>query len=314
MGFHIYLPVAGCSVNIALLLGLGGVVGLLSGLFGVGGGFVLTPLLIMIGIPPTVAAASDSNQIVAASASGMLGHYRLGNVDLKMGALLLLGGVAGSTLGVGLMKLLRTLGNADFVILVCYVAMLGLIGGYMFLESLSNLRGAPSARTPARAEAPAARPSVFARAVGSLPFKTEFPRSGVGFSALLPFLLGAVVGVLAAVMGVGGGFLLIPVMVYLLRMPMHVVLGTSLFQIFFTCINVTVMQSYLNRTVDMLLALILLVGSSVGAQAGVRISRRLKADQIKILLSLIVLAVMLCMLGRLVLHPASLLGYGSGHG
>ncbi|MFH1723313.1 MAG: sulfite exporter TauE/SafE family protein [Elusimicrobiota bacterium] len=302
-----FLPVAGCSINVLLLLGLGGMVGFLSGLFGVGGGFVLTPLLIMIGIPPTVAAASDSNQIVAASASGMLGHYRYGNVDFKMGVLLLVGGVAGSTLGVGLVKLLRQLGNADFVIMLCYVAMLGLIGGYMLMESLTSLRGPQRAeRAPARE----LRPSVYARIVNRLPFQTDFPKSGVRFSVLLPLLLGVVVGVLAAIMGVGGGFLLIPVMVYLLRMPMHTVLGTSLFQIFFTCVNVTIMQSYLNQTVDMILALLLLVGSSIGAQIGVKVSRRLKADQIKILLSLIVLAVMLVMLGKLVLPPKLLLAYG----
>jgi len=303
---QIYLPVAGCSLNLFLLLGMGGLVGFLSGLFGVGGGFVLTPLLIMIGIPPTVAAASDSNQIVAASASGMLGHYRYGNVDFKMGILLLVGGVGGSSIGVALVKVLRAFGNADFVILICYVAMLGLIGGYMFLESVRELRGTTGAQTEAQDDGP----SAWARLIDSLPFQTDFPKSGVRFSVLLPLLLGVIVGILAALMGVGGGFLLIPVMVYLLRMPMHTVLGTSLFQIFFTCVNVTIMQSYMNKTVDIVLALMLLVGSSIGAQLGVKASRRLRGEQIKILLSLIVLVVMLLMLGKLVLPPELLLSYG----
>ncbi len=311
MNLSIYLPIAANSVNILLLLGLGGLVGFLSGLFGVGGGFLLTPLLIMFGIPPTVAAASDSNQIVAASASGTYAHYRLGNVDFKMGVVLLVGGVLGGSFGVYLVRMLRAMGNADFVIKITYVAMLGIIGGYMFIESLQSLKKAPSAEKPF--DASPKKPSLYARLIMILPFKIHFSRSGIRISLIVPLLLGSLVGVLAAIMGVGGGFIMVPIMVYLLRMPMHVVVGTSLFQIFFTCINVTVMQAQVNHTVDFVLALILLIGSSSGAQIGARISKRLKGDQIKILLAVIIIVVMVQMLLGLVLSPHILLSYKGGH-
>jgi hypothetical protein len=279
-------------------------VGFLSGLFGVGGGFLMTPLLIMIGIPPTVAAASDSNQIVAASSSGTYAHAQAGSVDFKMGFLLLLGGIAGGSVGVYFIKLLRAMGNADFVITVTYVVMLGGIGSYMFVESLRSMR----VGTHARQEEP--RPSLYARMVASMPWRVPFPRSRVELSVLMPLALGVLVGTLAAVMGVGGGFIMVPVMVYLLRMPMHVVVGTSLFQILFTCVNVTVLQASLNRTVDFVLALFLLLGSVVGAQVGAQVSKRLKADQLKILMALIVLVVTAKMLLGLLMTPESLLSYG----
>lgn len=307
MHFSIYLPVAGSAVSIPLLLGLGGLVGLLSGLFGVGGGFLMTPLLIMIGIPPTIAAASDSNQIVAASSSGTYAHARAGSVDFKMGMLLLGGGVAGGSVGVVLIRFLRALGNADFVITVTYVVMLGGIGAYMFVESLRSMRVAH--RVPL--EAP--RPSIYARLVARLPWRVRFERSRVELSLLMPIFLGFLVGTLAAIMGVGGGFIMVPVMVYLLRMPMHVVVGTSLFQILFTCVNVTVLQAALNHTVDFVLALFLLIGSVVGAQVGAQLSKRLKADQLKILMAVIVLAVTAKMFVGLLLTPDVLLGYAGGH-
>jgi uncharacterized membrane protein YfcA len=310
MEFNIYLPVAGNSVNALLLVGLGGLVGLLSGLFGVGGGFLLTPLLIMIGIPPTVAAASDSNQLVAACTSGTFAHARSGNVDFKMGILTLIGGLIGGTLGVRIIKLLRMIGEANFVITVTYVVMLGSIGGYMFYDSLRGLRGRIAAESLQR---PPRRPSVYARFVSGLPWKTDFKKSGVRLSLLMPLLLGAMVGVLAAIMGIGGGFIMVPVMVYLLRMPMHVAVGTNLFQEVFICTNVTVMQSWMNHTVDFFLALILLFGSVVGAQIGARISKRLKADQLKILLAAIVLLVMVKMLLGLLVEPDVMLSYTGGH-
>ncbi len=307
MDLTIFLPVAGTSVSVLVLLGLGGGVGFLSGLFGVGGGFLMTPLLMMIGVPPVVAAASDSNQIVAASTSGAYAHSRAGSVDFKMGTLLFGGGVAGGTVGVFLIKRLRELGNADFVIQITYVLMLGAIGTYMFFESLQGLRG----RRPGPAGP--GRPSLFSRIDAALPWRTEFPRSGITLSPVMPLTLGALVGVLAAVMGVGGGFIMVPVMVYLLRMPMHVVVGTSLFQILFTCIHVTVLQSVLNHAVDVILALLLLAGSVVGAQVGAKISRRLHADHLKILMAAIVLAVMVKMLLQLLLPPAALVSYAGGH-
>jgi uncharacterized protein len=310
MTLSLYLPLAGNGINILLLFGLGGAVGFLSGLFGVGGGFLMTPLLIMAGIPSTVAAASDSNQIVAASTSGTYAHWRLGNVDFKMGLFLLVGGVVGGTLGVQLIKVLRAMGNADFVIKITYVVMLGVIGIYMFIESLQSMRQKPVAevkRTEPR------KVSRYNRFIQSLPYQMKFEKSGVTLSALMPLVLGVFVGILAAIMGVGGGFIMVPVMVYMLRMPMHVVVGTSLFQILFTCINVTIMQAISNFTVDLVLALILLLGSTIGAQFGVRLSKRLKADQLKILLASIVLVVMVQMLVSLVLAPHLMLAHKGGH-
>jgi uncharacterized membrane protein YfcA len=309
MSWSIYLPIAGSSVNILILLGLGGAVGFLSGLFGVGGGFLMTPLLIMVGIPPTVAAASDSNQIVAASASATYAHYRMGNVDFKMGILLLVGGVVGGTLGVELIKVLRSMGNADFVIKITYVVMLGVVGFYMFLESLQNLRK-PTLESE---EVKPAKPSLYLRLIRALPYQMHFAKSGVTLSPVLPLILGAFVGVLAAIMGVGGGFIMVPIMVYMLRMPMHVVVGTSLFQILFTCVDVTIMQSITNHTVDLVLAILLLIGSTLGAQFGARLSRRLKGDQLKILLASLVLVVMIQMFLGLILSPDIMLAYKGGH-
>ena len=310
---ELYLPIAGNSVNIAAVFGLGGAVGLLSGIFGVGGGFLMTPLLIMMGIPPTVAAASDSNQIVGASTSGTLAHLRLGNVDIKMGVLLLVGGVLGGTLGVQIIKILRQMGNADFLINITYVLMLGLVGGYMFVESLQSMH-----KAKARAKSPDApekhvKSSAFGRFSAKLPWQMDFVRSGVRMSPLMPLFLGGLVGVLSAIMGVGGGFIMVPVMVYLLRMPMHVVVGTSLFQILFTCINVTVMQSISNHTVDFVLALLLLIGSALGAQIGAKIGKKLHGDQLKILLATLVLVMMFQMLYGLLAKPGVLLAYVGGH-
>ncbi len=307
MSLSIFLPVAGNSVNVFLLLGLGGLVGFLSGMFGVGGGFLMTPLLIMIGIPPTVAAASDSNQIVAASASGTYAHAKAGTVDFKMGLLLLVGGIAGGTVGVWVIKLLRALGQADFLISVTYVVMLGGIGSYMFFESLEGLRrGRPATGSDQ------VRESAYARLMRQLPWSVHFDRSNVHISVLMPLGLGVIVGALAAVMGVGGGFIMVPVMVYLLRMPMHVVVGTSLFQILFTCANVTVLQATMNHTVDIVLAVLLLLGSVVGAQIGAKASRRLNADQLKILMAIIVLLVMVQMLFGLLHTPEALVAYQGG--
>ncbi|QJT09715.1 sulfite exporter TauE/SafE family protein [Oceanidesulfovibrio marinus] len=307
---HLYLPIAGNSVNIAAIFGLGGGVGLLSGIFGVGGGFLMTPLLIMLGIPATVAAASDSNQIVGASTSGTLAHFRLGNVDFKMGFLLLIGGVLGGTVGVQIIKVLRAMGNADFLISITYVLMLGFVGGYMFLESLQSMR---KSKTAEKEAAKPKKESKYARMFQALPWQTDFKRSGVRMSVIMPLALGTLVGILAAIMGVGGGFIMVPVMVYLLRMPMHVVVGTSLFQILFTCINVTIMQASQNHTVDFVLAFLLLIGSSIGAQVGARIGRKLQGDQLKILLATLVLVVMGKMLYELIARPDILLAYVGGH-
>ncbi len=235
---YLYLPVALTSINVLIPVGLGLAVGLLSGLFGVGGGFLMTPLLIMFGIPATVAAATDSNQIVAASTSGTYAHWRVGNVDFKMGLYLLAGGFIGGLVGVQGIKLLNAMGNADFVIKMTYVLMLGSVGAYMFVESLQSMK-----KKKTEVSKPVKESGV-AKFLKSLPLQTHFEKSGVTHSALLPIIFGGFVGILAAVMGVGGGFLMVPVMVYILRMPMHVVVGTSLFQILFNCIEVTFLQAY----------------------------------------------------------------------
>jgi uncharacterized membrane protein YfcA len=307
MMVNLYLPIAGESVNLLLVFGMGGLVGILSGIFGVGGGFLMTPLLIMLGIPPTVAAASDSNQIVGASTSATLAHYKMGNVDFKMGILLLIGGVGGGTLGVQIIKALRQVGNADFLIRVTYVLMLGLIGTYMFIESIQAMRN-KAGREPSPK-----RESRYSLLVSRLPWQIHFEKSGVRRSILMPLGLGVFVGMLAAIMGVGGGFIMVPFMVYLLRMPMHVVVGTSLFQILFTCIDVTIMQALTNHTVDFILAVILLAGSTSGAQVGARLSRRLKGDQLKVLLASLVLLVMFKMLFDLLLPPGVLFSRMGGH-
>jgi uncharacterized membrane protein YfcA len=303
----LYLPVALTSINILLPIGLGLLVGLLSGLFGVGGGFLMTPLLIMLGIPSTVAAATDSNQIVAASTSGTYAHWKVGNVDFKMGFYLLVGGFIGGLVGVEAIKILRAMGNADFVIKITYVLMLGIVGAYMFIESLSSMRKKKTE------EVTAIKESKIAAFLKSLPLQTHFEKSGVTHSVLVPVFLGGLVGILAAIMGVGGGFLMVPIMFYILKMPMHVIVGTSLFQILFTCIEVTFLQSYTNHTVDFTLAVLLLLGSTIGAQVGTIFGRKLKGEQLKVFLAAIVLAVTVKMVLDLTLAPSILLSIAGGH-
>ncbi|HEX8949075.1 MAG TPA: sulfite exporter TauE/SafE family protein [Dissulfurispiraceae bacterium] len=304
---YLYLPVALTSINIIVPIGLGLAVGLLSGLFGVGGGFLMTPLLIMFGIPSTVAAATDSNQIVAASTSGTYAHWKVGNVDFKMGLYLLVGGFIGGLIGVEGIKVLKAMGNADFVIKMTYVLMLGTVGTYMFFESISSMRKKKTEEVKEEKE------SGMAKFLRSLPLQTRFEKSGVTHSLLVPVVFGGFVGILAAVMGVGGGFLMVPVMVYILRMPMHVVVGTSLFQILFNCIEVTFLQAYTNHTVDFILAVLLLLGSTVGAQVGTVFGRKLKGDQLKVILAVIVLAVTVKIVFELTLSPSLLLGQSGGH-
>ena len=304
---YLYLPVALTSINILIPVGLGLAVGLLSGLFGVGGGFLMTPLLIMFGIPSTVAAATDSNQIVAASTSGTYAHWKVGNVDFKMGLYLLAGGFVGGLFGVQAIKVLRAMGNADFVIKMTYVLMLGIVGAYMFIESVQSMRKKKADGMKIEKE------STMAKFLKSLPLQTHFEKSGVTHSVLVPIIFGGFVGILAAVMGVGGGFLMVPVMVYILRMPMHVVVGTSLFQILFNCIEVTFLQAYTNHNVDFILAVLLLIGSTFGAQVGVVFGRKLKGDQLKVILAVIVLVVTVKIIFELTLTPSLLLAQGGGH-
>ena len=294
---QIYLPIAEISVNAFILLGLGGLVGFLSGVFGVGGGFLMTPLLIFIGVPPPVAVATEANQIVASSVSGMLAHWRRMGVDFKMGAVLLSGGIAGSTAGVFLFTYLRQIGQIDLVISLAYVFFLGTIGLLMLLESV---------RTAVRRRGGERRKLHHHTFVHGLPFKMRFRRSKLYISALLPFSIGVVVGVLAAIMGVGGGFLMVPAMIYLIGMPTAVVIGTSLFQITFVTAYVTFLQAYNNQTVDIFLALLLLFGGVIGAQLGTRAGAKLKGEELRGMLALMVLAVCGKLLFDLVTTPDDL--------
>ena len=312
----IYLPIAGISINFFLILGCGGAVGFLSGLFGVGGGFLLTPLMMMIGIPPAVAAASDSNQIVAAASSGAFAHWRLGNVDFKMGLVILAGGIFGGTVGVQLVKVLRAMGNFEFVMTVTYVLMLGLVGGAMFIESWRTIRRSKGATAEAAMAAPVTESSL-TRIFNKLPLKMNFHRSGLNTSAIFPFAIGTIVGIMAAILGVGGGFIMVPAMIYIIGMPTIAAIGTDLFQIVLTSANVTLQQAIVNHTVDLLLALILLSGSTIGAQFGAIAGKRLKGEQIRILLAIIVLALTVKLFLDLVLTPSDLVSLapakGGGH-
>ena len=299
---QIYLPIAEVSVNAFLLLGLGGLVGVLSGMFGVGGGFLMTPLLFFIGIPPAVAVATEANQIVASSFSGVLAHLRRKTVDLRMGTVLLIGGLVGAAIGVQLFAALRAMGQVDLLVKLCYVVFLGIIGGLMFFESLKAIR---------RAKGPYKAPQRKKHGlVHALPLKMKFRTSGLYISVIPPVLVGVFVGVLAAIMGVGGGFIMVPAMIYLLGMPTKVVVGTSLFQIIFVTGFTTLMHATTNYTVDMALAVLLLVGGVIGAQVGTRIGSRLKAEQLRILLSIMVLAVCFKLALDLLVMPSELYSIG----
>ena len=309
MIWSLYSPIAGYSVNIFLLLGLGGSVGFLSGLCGVGGGFLLTPLLIMAGIPPTVAAATDSNQIVGSATSGAYAHYRMDSVDFKMGLLLFAGGFAGSTVGVTIIKFMREVGEVDFFMEITYVVLLGILGFFMIADSINSLskkRGGGGSIEKSK------RRSFHNVLIQILQWKMRFDKSGVTLSPVLPVLAGGFVGMVAAILGVGGGFIMLPTMCYVLRMPMHVAVGTNLFQEVLVCANITVMQAVTNHTVDLALALILLSGSTVGAQFGARLGHRLNADYLKLILASVVLLVMVKILVELTFSPDLVLDIKGG--
>ena len=301
---HVLLPVAGISISIVLLIVGGGLIGVLCGLLGVGGGFMLTPMLITIGVPPVVAAASGTNAILATSSSGVGAHFRLKNVDLRMGAMAVLGGLAGSAFGVRIMEGLEAAGSANLVIDLAYIIMLGAVGFFILRTSLRRWRSGSIYRA-----------SITPRGLNwlsRLPLQVDFPHSRVRHSVLVPLFVCVAVGLLTAVMGVGGGFMLVPLMVYLLGMPAHVAVGTSLFQILFTCLGATYLQAGTNHTVDVVLALLLAVGSTIGAQIGVRLSRLLRGDQLMGLLGVLALAVMFKMVIGLVVAPDHLLRHPTG--
>jgi len=301
---QIYLPIAEVSVDAFLLLAIGGMVGLLSGMFGVGGGFILTPLLFFIGIPPAVAVASAANQIAGSSFSALLAHLQRRTVDVKMGIVLLAGGLLGSAIGVQIFTILRRSGQFEVVVSILYVLLLGAIGALMLNESLRALRR----RNDPNAGLVPRKRHTWAH---GLPLKMRFRVSQLYVSAIPPFVVGVIVGVLAAVMGVGGGFIMVPAMIYLIGMPTKVVVGTSVFQFLFVTGFTTILHAVQSGTVDVMLALILLVGGVTGAQIGVTAATRLRPEQLRILLALLVLGVGLKLLLDLVIKPAELYSLGA---
>ena len=296
----IYLPIAEMNINIFLIVFIGMLVGALSGLFGVGGGFLMTPLLIFLGIPPIVAVGSEAPHVLASSVSGVIAHWRKKNVDFKMGFFLLLGGVMGSTLGVNLFKLLNSYGQIDIVIQFLFLIFLGFIGMSMAFESakttIKNYRTTSAIRTKLHQHS----------WIHGLPFKLRFHRSKLYISAIPPIIIGFFVGILSAMMGVGGGFIMIPAMVYILGMSTNVVVGTSLFQIIFVTANSTFFQSYLNQTVDIVLSALMILGGVIGAQIGVRIGSKLKAEYLRGILAILVLLVCAKILTDLILTPTDM--------
>jgi uncharacterized protein len=296
---EIYLPIAEISIDLFGILALGTFVGFLSGVFGVGGGFLMTPLLIFVGVPPAVAVASSANQLVGTSVSGVIAQWRRGNVDFKMGGVLLAGGFVGSLLGVWIFSLLRKLGQIELFINLCYVILLGSLGSLMLIESGRKLLK--------RARPGASRRKLHQHTwVHGLPLKLRFRRSKLYISAFLPLGLGFGIGILSAVMGVGGGFIMVPAMIYVLGMPTSVVPGTSLFQIIFVAASVTVLQAIGNRTVDILLTLLLLIGAVFGTQFGARWAAKLRGEQLRALLGLLVVAVAVKLAFDMTVEPASL--------
>ena len=288
------------NVNILLIILIGMIVGGLSGLFGVGGGFLMTPLLIFLGIPPVVAVGTEAPHVLASSVSGVIVHWRRKNVDFKMGGFLLVGGIIGSTAGVNLFKILSTFGQIDIVIQMLFLIFLGFIGFTMAFESakttISKYRTTSSIRTKLHQHS----------WIHGLPFKIRFHRSKLYISAIPPIFIGFLVGLLSAMMGVGGGFIMIPAMVYILGMSTNVVVGTSLFQIIFVTANSTFFQSYLNQTVDIVLASLMIIGGVIGAQIGARLGSKLKAEYLRGILAILVLTVCAKIFTDLTLTPINL--------
>ena len=296
---HIYLPIADIPINALLMLALGGVVGFLSGMFGVGGGFLMTPMLMFAGVPSAVAVATGANPLIASSITGTIAQYRRRNVDIKLGLYLLGGGAAGSLLGVHIVSRLRQAGQFDLAVSLLYVVFMSVVGGIMFVESLRAI-------TSQRAGKPQ---SVRRRAqrgwIHALPFRTRFKASKLYISALPPIGLGVLVGLLSGVMGVGGGFVMVPILIYVLRVPTSLAIGTSLFQVIFVSAITTVLQAVWNHNVDIALALLLMIGGVFGAQAGSAAGQRLRAEQLRLLLAILVLGVGLRLLAGL-FSPADL--------
>jgi uncharacterized membrane protein YfcA len=293
----IYLPIAELSVNMFIIFGMGGAVGFLSGLFGVGGGFLLTPLLIFSGIPPVVSVATVSSQIVASSASAALSYWRRRMIDMKLATVLMIAGIIGTLLGIIVFNALRSLGQLDLIVSISYVTFLGLIGGLMLTESVRAILNSRAGRP-----APLRRPGQH-NWVHGLPFKMRFKRSKLYVSVIPILALGIGIGFLGALLGIGGGFILVPALIYLLRVPTNVVIGTSLVQIVATMSVASILHAVTNQSVDIVLAIILMVGGVVGAQFGARIGQNIRGDQLRALLALLVLAVAIRFLVGLIATP-----------
>ncbi len=304
----IYLPIAEVSVNWPFLVMLGALVGFVSGLFGIGGGFLMAPVLVFMGIPPTVAVASQASHVVASSTSGVIRYSGMKAVDYRIGGIMAVGGALGALAGVELFRYLRLLGQADLVVALSYLIFLGSIGSMMLYESLTQILHRVRGETPERKER--RRPLW----LYGLPFRMRFPRSGLYISAIPPFGLGVFAGILSAIMGVGGGFILVPAMLYVLRMRAGVVVGTSLFQIIITTAITTILQAGRNQTVDIVLSTILLLGGVVGAQFGARLSGRFRAEEMRAALGLIVLLVGIQMGLELFVRPSDLFLLAPGVG
>ncbi|PZU21922.1 MAG: permease [Shinella sp.] len=302
----IYLPIAELSVNVFIILGMGAAVGFLSGMFGVGGGFLITPLLIFYNVPPVVAVATGANQVVASSLSGAITHFRRGTLDMKLGTVLLLGGLVGASVGVWIFSWLRRLGQLDLTISLLYVILLGIIGSLMLMESLSAMRKA-ARNQPATLKRPGQH-----NWIHGLPFKMRFKKSRIYLSVLPLLLLGFVIGVLTSIMGVGGGFIMVPAMIYLLRIPTNVVVGTSQFQIIFTTAYATIVQAATNYSVDVVLAFILMIAGVIGAQYGLRVGQKLRGEQLRALLALLVLAVGVRLAVELIVTPKDIYSIAMG--
>ena len=291
----IYLPIAGLSVNALLIIALGGLVGVLSGMFGVGGGFLTTPLLIFYGIPPTVAVASAATQLTGASVSGVHAHMRRGGVDLKMGGVMIVGGIVGSLVGAGLFRLLQKSGQIDLVIGFMYVILLGGIGGLMLKDALVALGWVTFDRAKERPR--------HNRWVAGLPLRWRFYSSGLYLSPLAPLALGFLAGIMTVLLGVGGGFILVPAMIYILGMAARVVVGTSLVMILAVSAVSTMIHAMTTQAVDIVLAGLLLIGGVIGAQYGAILATRLKPDLLRFALAIIILLVALRMLLGLAWRP-----------
>ena len=302
----IYLPIAEMSVNMVVLLAMGGAVGFLSGMFGVGGGFLITPLLIFYNIPPAIAVATGANQVIASSFSGTLSHLKRGTLDVKLGLVLLVGGIIGSAAGIYVFAYLRQLGLLDLTVSLLYVVLLGSVGGLMLVESVRAIQ-----RSRAGQAASLRRPGQH-NWIHRLPLKMRFRASKL-FVSVIPILaLGAMIGFLASLMGVGGGFIMVPAMIYLLKVPTNVVVGTSLFQIIFVAAFTTVSHAYTNQTVDVVLAFLLMVGGVAGAQYGTRVGQKLRGEQLRALLALLVLAVAIRLAFDLFVRPSSVFSLAGG--